>query len=151
MVRTVFACACLALLAACGRETPPQAENEISGTAPEGTTDRQEPVDSAPGMMPPAPEYTADGAVITARQGETVILTFPLPDGASTSHGWTVQRSTNADVFAYAGKTTAMQGELRYNELRLVANSPGETELVFVRFADGEATDDQRTVTFRVE
>lgn len=151
MIRTVFAGACLALLAACGSETPPPAENEIAGTEPEGTTDRAETGGSTPGMMPPAPEYTEDGAAITVRQGETVTLTFPLPDGAGTSHGWSVQRSTNADVFAYAGRSAGMQGELRYNELRLVGNSQGETELVFVRFADGEATDDLRTVTFRVE
>ena len=137
----------LTLLTACGDETPPGERAETPDPLADADEAEVRDESASPGLMPPAPEYTEDGTTITMSVGEPVSLSFPLPDGVGTNHGWAVEGGTYPDWLDYRGTSTTMQGQLRSNEIQLVASAPGSETLTFVMYVDRESSDERRSVT----
>lgn len=138
------------LLAACGpgderadAPPPPPPANSEPDTAEAGR--------SAAPAMPPAPDFTRDGAVLEAAVGETVTLTLDLPDNVSTGVEWTVMEGAYEPVMAYQRTYRTLQGAMRYSEVMLEAREAGETTVTLAPLENGTPiSDDRRTITFRV-
>ena len=138
-------------LSACGQqaaetnETPaPEMETEIpsSGDSEASTSS---------GSLPPASTFAEDGDTFRAAIGDEISVKLELPDNVGTNHAWQLQDNAWPYHLSWGNTWTSFEGSLRYNDVIINADASGESKLTFVRYADGQATEEQVTVTVIVE
>ncbi|MEL6661866.1 MAG: hypothetical protein AAFO57_10030 [Pseudomonadota bacterium] len=138
-------------LAACGQqaaetEATPAPEMETE-TASSGDADASTPA----GSLPPAPTFAEDGDTFRAATGEEISVKLELPDQVGTNHAWQLQDNAWPDHLSWGNTWTSFEGALRYNDVIINADAAGESDLTFIRYADGQPTEEQVTVTVIVD
>lgn len=134
-------------LVACGgspeTETPSAETDQANAVAREAAPDL--------GMMPPPPEFTEDGAVVTASIGDEISLLFDLPEGVSTSMVWSPIGGAYPSILSHDRTWHTLEGSLRYSEIVMTAAEAGTASVTFYVFDSGEVSDwPERRVTFEI-
>lgn len=137
-------------LSACGQ--PPQAPSETPNQEIEAESpaaNESEGASSA-GMLPPGPVFSEDGDIVRAAIGDEISIKLELPDKVGTNNAWQLKDNAWPDHLSWANTWMSIEGSKRYSDVIVNADAVGESALTFVRYADGQQTDDEATITIIV-
>lgn len=134
-------------LSACGQplQEPadaPTAEIEIELPSTDGSDSA-----SPAGMLPPGPTFAEDGETISVAIGDEISIKLELPDKVGTSNAWQLKDNSWPDHLSWGNTWMSIEGSKRYSDIIVNADAVGESDLTFVRYADGQQTDDEKTIT----
>lgn len=137
-------------LSACGQ--PPQELEDVSTAEIETELPSTNDSDSASpaGLLPPGPTFAEDGDTMRAAIGEEISIKLELPDKVGTSNAWQLKDNAWPDHVSWGNTWMSIEGSKRYSDVIVNADAVGESDLTFVRYADGQKTDDEKTITIIV-
>ena len=137
-------------LSACGQ--PPQEPKDESTAEIEMELPSTNDSDSASpaGLLPPGPTFAEDGDTMRAAIGEEISIKLELPDKVGTSNAWQLKDNAWPDHLSWGNTWMSIEDSKRYSDIIVNADAVGESDLTFVRYADGQKTDDEKTITIIV-
>lgn len=146
MLRSIFIFGILAL-SACGQPEPDA--NEDPNVEVEADIDSSASSEEATssGMMPAAPVFVQDGDIIQAAMGDEISIKLELPDKVGTNNAWQLLDNAWPENLSWANTWMSIEGSKRYSDIIVNADAVGQSELTFIRYAEGQQTDDTVTVT----
>lgn len=146
MLRSMFVLGVL-ILSACGQPEPTATEDPIveidSDNAPNALSEDPTP----PGMIPPGPVFAEDGDTIQAATGDEISIKLELPDKVGTNNAWQLLDNAWPEHLSWGNTWMSIEGSKRYSDIIVNADASGRSDLTFIRYADGQQTDDRVTVT----
>lgn len=142
-----FILGCIGVLgvSACGQT--PQEPSDVPSQEIESPSAIESESASTPGMLPPGPIFSEDGDTVRAAIGDEISIRLELPDKVGTNNAWQLKENAWPDHLSWANTWMSIEGSKRYSDIIVKADAVGESDLTFVRYADGQLTDEEKTIT----
>lgn len=97
--------------------------------------------------MPAALVFAQDGDTIQAATGDEISIKLELPDKVGTNNAWQLLDNAWPENLSWGNTWMSIEGSKRYSDIIVNADAPGQSDLTFIRYADGQQTSDTVTVT----
>ena len=149
MIRSIIVLGILAL-SACGQPVQDATEDSIVEIDTDASSGALSETPTASGMMPPGPVFAQDGDTIQASTGDEISIKLELPDKVGTNNAWQLLDNAWPENISWGNTWMSIEGSKRYSDIIVNADATGQSDLTFVRYADGQQTDDRITVTIIV-